>query len=160
MVNIFTIIEKQVYKKVTHFGGQISKDFEVFLCRYPSPFRSDLKNQGRLSHLPRTHNQLNKRRRFLLNTLFQSRSNTLQSVFIYFIKHSRIIIRSYFKCQGEICQAHFPRIAAPIIFSHCLGPIKATTGLRRKPIFTRSRNLSLSITLEYCYSCLRISIII
>jgi hypothetical protein len=40
MVKIFTIIEKQVYKKVTHFGGQISKDFEVFLRRYPSPFRS------------------------------------------------------------------------------------------------------------------------
>ncbi|MCX6965738.1 MAG: hypothetical protein NTW41_10365, partial [Verrucomicrobia bacterium] len=36
MVKIFTIIEKQVYKKVTHFGGQISKDFEVFLRRYPS----------------------------------------------------------------------------------------------------------------------------
>ena len=40
MFKIFTIIEKQVYKKVTHFGGQISKDFEVFLRRYPSPFRS------------------------------------------------------------------------------------------------------------------------
>ena len=40
MVKTFTIIEKQVYKKVTHFGGQISKDFEVFLRRYPSPFRS------------------------------------------------------------------------------------------------------------------------
>jgi len=40
MVKIFIVIEKQVYKKVTHFGGQISKDFEVFLCRYPSPFRS------------------------------------------------------------------------------------------------------------------------
>lgn len=26
MVKIFTIIEKQVYKKVTHFGGQISED--------------------------------------------------------------------------------------------------------------------------------------
>ena len=40
MVKIFTIIEKQVYKKVTHFGSQISEDFEVFLRRYPSPFRS------------------------------------------------------------------------------------------------------------------------
>ena len=35
MVKIFTIIEKQVYKKVTHFGGQISKDFEVFLRGHP-----------------------------------------------------------------------------------------------------------------------------
>jgi hypothetical protein len=40
MVKTFTIIEKQVYKKVTHFGGQISKDSEVFLRRYTSPFRS------------------------------------------------------------------------------------------------------------------------
>ena len=40
MVNIYIIIEKQVYKKFTHFRGQISKDFEVFLRRYPSPFRS------------------------------------------------------------------------------------------------------------------------
>jgi hypothetical protein len=40
MVKTFTIIEKQVYKKVAHFGGQISKDSEVFLRRYTSPFRS------------------------------------------------------------------------------------------------------------------------
>jgi len=40
MVKIFTIIEKQVYKKVTHFGGKISKDSEVFLRRYTSPFCS------------------------------------------------------------------------------------------------------------------------
>ena len=40
MVKTFTIIEKQVYKNGSHFGGQISKDSEVFLRRYTSPFRS------------------------------------------------------------------------------------------------------------------------
>ena len=40
MVKTFIIIEKQVYKNGSHFGGQISKDSEVFLRRYTSPFRS------------------------------------------------------------------------------------------------------------------------
>ena len=41
MVKTFTLIEKQVYKNGPHFGGQISKDSEVFLRGYSSPFRSD-----------------------------------------------------------------------------------------------------------------------
>jgi hypothetical protein len=40
MDNSINFIEKQVYKNVTHIGGQISKDSEVFLRRYTSPFRS------------------------------------------------------------------------------------------------------------------------
>ena len=30
MIKAFTIIEKQVFKNGSHFGGQISKDSEVF----------------------------------------------------------------------------------------------------------------------------------
>jgi hypothetical protein len=40
MVKTFTLIEKQVYKNGSHFGGQNSKDSEVFLRRYTSPFCS------------------------------------------------------------------------------------------------------------------------
>jgi hypothetical protein len=35
MDNSIIFIEKQVYKTVTHFGGQIPKGFEVFLRGYP-----------------------------------------------------------------------------------------------------------------------------
>jgi hypothetical protein len=36
MDNSLIFIEKQVYKNVTHFGGQIPKGFEVFLRGHPS----------------------------------------------------------------------------------------------------------------------------
>jgi hypothetical protein len=36
MDNLIILIEKQVYKNVTHFGGQIPEDLEVFLRRHPS----------------------------------------------------------------------------------------------------------------------------
>ena len=35
MDNSIIFIEKQVYKTVTHFGGQIPKGFEVFLRGHP-----------------------------------------------------------------------------------------------------------------------------
>jgi len=35
MDKLIIFIEKQVYKNVTHFGGQIPKGFEVFLRGHP-----------------------------------------------------------------------------------------------------------------------------
>ena len=54
-----------------------------------------------INHRPRPQKQLNDLKRFICKTLFKSGTNTLKSIFIYFIERCRIIIRLGLNNQQE-----------------------------------------------------------